>query len=46
MILGLSGETPLVVDGFPVHGFEGGEPCFHFGLLAEVFQGRELGVQG
>jgi hypothetical protein len=30
----------LVVDGLPVDGLESGEPCFHFGLLAEVFQGK------
>ncbi|GKV70896.1 hypothetical protein NCCP2145_02770 [Pseudarthrobacter sp. NCCP-2145] len=36
----------LVVDGFPVDGLQRGEPCFHFGLLTEVFQGGELGIQG
>ena len=35
----------LIVDGFPVHGFKGGEAGLHFGLLAEVFEGGELGVQ-
>ncbi len=43
---GLRGEVVLVVDGFRVHKFEGGEACFHFGLLAEVFQGGELGLEG
>lgn len=38
--------APLVVDGFPVDGLQRGEAGFHFGLLAEVFQRGELGLQG
>ena len=45
-IQGLVRELFLVVDGFSVHGLQRGEPCFHFGLLPEVFQGGELGVKG